>query len=115
MTTTQAKAGRGGGVCSDKKAIMAVMRITRKTLASLAVKLETMLDEGFEGPTEKETADRMKTIQGLTLSMHRAMQTVIDIEDQIHGRKSARIPDPPVLNMDEARAEIERRLARLAA
>ncbi|MEO0995773.1 MAG: hypothetical protein AAFX62_18485 [Pseudomonadota bacterium] len=114
MTTTQAKAGRGGGVRTDK-ATLAVMRTTRKTLAALLGQLEILMDEDLMAGGPKDNTERLKTVQTLINTAHKSLQTVQEIEGKLSGDAPGRLPDPPVLNLEEARAEIERRLARLAA
>ncbi|MBY8977640.1 hypothetical protein KHP62_17640 [Rhodobacteraceae bacterium NNCM2] len=113
--TTQAKAGRGGGVRVDDKAMLAVLRTTRKSLVSLARRLESMLDDDLRAGGAVLTNDQVKEVHSLIHSTQKAMQTVSEIEGKLTGQSARRIPDPPVINMEEARAEIERRLARLAA
>lgn len=115
MKTTQAKAGRGGGVRVDDKAIMAVLRTTRKSLVSLAERLERILDDDLQSGGTVLKGDKMKEVTSLIHSTHKAMQTVGDIEAKLTGKAASQIPDPPCIDMEEARAEIERRLARLAA
>lgn len=115
MKTTHAKAGRGGGVRVDDKAMMAVLRTTRKSLVSLARRLEGILDDDLQSGGKILSANQVKEVNSLINSTQKAMQTVGEIEGKLTGQSAKRIPDPPCINMEEARAEIERRLARLAA
>ncbi|MEM7667623.1 MAG: hypothetical protein AAF317_00540 [Pseudomonadota bacterium] len=73
------------------------------------------MDEDLLAQGPEENRERLKAIQSLLTSVHKALQTVRDTEDALLGETPRRVPDPPVINLEEARAEIERRLARLAA
>ncbi|MEM7178743.1 MAG: hypothetical protein AAGD47_10035 [Pseudomonadota bacterium] len=99
----------------DDKAMMAVLRTTRKSLVSLAERLERMLDDDLRSGGEILTDRQVKEVTSLINSTHKAMQQVGEIEGKLTGKVAKPIPDPPCIDMEEARAEIERRLARLAA
>ena len=111
MNTTQAK-GRGGHVCADEGVLETSLRLTRKQLIATSKYLEQKLDELFESERDFDD-EKVKLIQSAIEKTQKAMQTVMDLEAKLKAREAG--DSGAAINLDEARAEIESRLARLAA
>ena len=115
---TKRNAGRGGDACRDVKHMKAVLKSARGLFATLSKQLEAEMDRlqfGGDGEMDAEAAKRLEIVQTTIVKAQKALQTVLDIEVKLMGGHGPKLPDPPAINLDDARAEIERRLARLAA
>lgn len=126
MEQTNLNGGRGGdlganaatnpGQTGADENVGETLRKARKLFSLLSSRLEDEIDRlQFEADGTKEDEDRLKAVMKLMSSCADAMQTVLKIEEKLAGKTPAGIAQDVVINLDEARAEIESRLARLAA
>lgn len=107
MTTTDPR-GREELTCADKAAAHAVLARARKLFADLAEALEAEIHR--LRAEHQEDDGPIKTVTDLIQRNQKALQTVLDIEAKLLGRAA----EAPQLDLEAARAEIARRLARLA-
>lgn len=109
-TTINALVGRQGGVPS-KEDLKEVLDRARRLLADISALLELECDRLFEIEVDPDDDTRIIRIKELIAQTQKAMQTVLDIE-----KKAGLGQDgPPQLDLEGAREEILRRLARLTA
>lgn len=108
-TTTGIDTGRRGDACGD--GIDEFLSRAQETFATLSRNCELQLDALFSA--EKTDKERTELIRALITTTQQAYLKVLDIEAKIALQNKARAAQ--VLDLEEARAEIERRLARLAA
>lgn len=108
-TTTGTDTGRRGDACDD--GIEDFLSRAQDTFAVLSRNCEHELDQlMLAGKTDEERGEK---IRALIKSTQQAYLKVLDIEAKIAVQTKARAAQ--ALDLEEARAEIERRLARLAA
>ena len=110
--------GRGGDVRSDIQKLESMMESARTVLTNVTKTVEAELDVLQKLPADKIDAElgaRIDAMQKLSGKAREAIQTVLNIEMKLMAQTDSKLPDPPAINLEEARAEIERRLARLAA
>lgn len=113
MEPTKQYAGRGGEARRDTGDLGDTLATARRLFAELAKKLEDEIDQ-LQFEAEMDEA-REKIVTDLIRRTQKALQTVLDIQVKLAGKPDPDTPDASPVDLDEARAEIERRLARLAA
>lgn len=115
MVRTTEDLGRRGGVCAEESAVEIPPMIdrARKLFASLSSRLEAMIDR-FETAIEFETDKaRIRDLTELVRMNQKALQTVLDEERKLPDAAKAGRGEG-VIDLAEARAEVARRLDRLA-
>lgn len=118
MVRTTEDLGRRGGVCAEEPEVdivdvRPVIDRARKLFASTANMLERMI-ESMEGELDTETdPQRIDKLSDQIRKNQKALQTVLDGERKLPAARRAGRGEG-VIDLAEARAEIARRLARLA-
>lgn len=98
----------------ESTTVRSTLKRARKLFADMANALEAEIDRlQFKSGTEDEE-DRIKVITDLVRSNQKALQTVLEIEVKLM-REEDREPGRNIIDLEGARAEIRRRLDRLAA
>ncbi|MEM1275171.1 MAG: hypothetical protein AAGH74_01470 [Pseudomonadota bacterium] len=92
---------------------MASLSMTRKQLVVTSNYLERLMDEAFQKPKDKFDKDEFKEIQSASDKTQKAIQTVLELQAKLRAQQAS--DEGAAINLDEARAEIKNRLARLAA
>ncbi|MEM7505510.1 MAG: hypothetical protein AAF415_02100 [Pseudomonadota bacterium] len=113
MEPTKQDAGRGGEARRETGDLGDTLATARRLFAALSKKLEFEIDQLQSEMVMDEARDRIVT--DLIRRTQKALQTVLDIEVKLAGKPGPDAPEAPPVDLDQARAEIERRLARLAA
>ncbi len=108
-TTINELVDRRGGAYSEKDLTETLTR-ARKLLADTSAFLELETDRLYEVEIEDEPG-RIKQVRDLIAQVQKCMQTVLDLEIKHGVRREA----DGALNLEDARDEILRRLARIAA
>jgi hypothetical protein len=86
----------------------------RRLFAGLSRSLEAEIDR-LDAALDDETDDgRIKSLHDLIRQSQKALQTVLDQEVKLAREADKQRPEEGVIDLAEARAEITRRLARLA-
>lgn len=111
-TTIGDIAGRRGDACAEAS-VEETLAKARKLFADVAAFLELEMDRLWGTEIEREEEDRLRAMRALIVENQKAMRTVLEIEAKL-GCETAR-REAHKLDLEAARAEIERRLARLAA
>ena len=114
MRTTD-ELGRWGGASGEAEAErQPILSRARKLFADLSRSLEGEIDR-LQAAVEIETeASRVKSLTELIRLNQKALQTALDQEARLAVEVEGRRPGREVIDLAEARAEISRRLARLA-
>ena len=115
MVRTTEDLGRRGGVCAEGETDdLSTLDRARRLFARLSRGLEREIDR-LESALEAETdKERMKELADTVRQSRKALQTVLDTECKLmRGAGGARRGEG-VIDLAEARAEITRRLDRLA-
>jgi hypothetical protein len=114
MVRTTEELGRRGGVCAEEPVgEPSVLDRARRLFASLSRCLEAEI-ERLEAALEAETdPGRVRRLTALIRQNQKALQTVLDEERKLPGAGTAGRGEG-VIDLAQARAEIARRLARLA-
>ena len=108
-TTINELVDRRGGAYSAEE-LENVLNRARKILADTAALLELEIENYFDEAIEEDEEKRLTRIKGLITSTQKGMQQILDIELksglalQVGGRE---------LDLDHAREEILRRIARI--
>lgn len=106
--------GRWGSASGKAAAAeLSALNRARKLFADLARSLEGEIHRMQALLNDETGATR---IQSLTNTIHmnqKALQSVLDQEAELHGTAEGAQPGREVIDLAEARAEIDRRLARL--
>ncbi|MEM9145791.1 MAG: hypothetical protein AAGC57_06295 [Pseudomonadota bacterium] len=112
MGTTIGKiTGRRGDACAGE--IEDILARARRTLSDVSAFLELEIDQLMESEFDPDDSDRLKALQSLIQQNQQAMLKVLDIRAKLAREADARAGQ--ALDLEDARAEIERRLACLAA
>lgn len=114
MVRTTDDIGRRGSVCAEgSTGEPSVLDRARKLFAGLSRSLEAEI-ERLEAALDAETDEsRVRRLADLIRQNQKALQTVLDEERKLPGAGAAGRGEG-VIDLAEARAEITRRLARLA-
>ncbi len=114
MRTTD-ELGRWGGASADQAAVnLSILARARKLFAGLSRSLDGEIDR-LQAALETETDEgRVKALTELIRQNQKALQTVLDMEAKLMREADKQRPGEGVIDLAHARAEITRRLARLA-
>ncbi len=114
MRTTD-KFGRWGGASTDEAAEdLSALTRARKLFTGLSRSLDGEIDR-LQAALETETDEsRVKALNELIRQNQKALQTVLDMEAKLMREADKQRPGEGVIDLAQARAEIARRLARLA-
>ncbi len=114
MRTTD-ELGRWGGASTDKAAVdLSVLARARKLFAGLSRSLDGEIDRLQAVLETEDDLDRAKVMAELVRQNQKALQTVLDLEVKLMRKADTQRPGEGVIDLDQARAEVTRRLARLA-
>lgn len=111
-TTINDLIDRRGGVRAAED-VEKTLESARRVFADVSAFLELEIDRLFEIEHDEIDDDRIKRVTALIRENQRALLTVLDIEAKLGRDTSA--ARAQMLDLEDARAEIESRLARLAA
>lgn len=109
-TTINEIVDRRGGAYSEDE-LEDVLNRSRKILADISALLDLEVERLFEMPVDSLSDDQIKQIRGLIAQTQKGMQQILDIETRaglhmlVGGRE---------LDLDQAREEVLRRIARIA-
>lgn len=108
--------GRQDRECADESTtVRSTLKHARRIFADLAKAMEAETDRLQFSAATAETEDRLKIVNDLMSRLQKASQQVIDIELRLMKTEDAAVPGRNVIDLEAARAEIARRLDRLAA
>jgi phosphoribosyl-dephospho-CoA transferase len=110
-TTINQLVGRRGDASRIEDLERTIER-ARKTLADAAALMDLEIEELWNTETDVDDPKRYDRITSLIRQAHKAMSAITDIEKSTG---LGRLADKDVLNLEEARAEILRRLAGIAS
>lgn len=115
MVRTTEDLGRRGGVCAEEPAVdPSALDRARKLFAGLSRSLDGVIDR-LEAALEPETdKDRVRDLTELIRMNQKALQTVLDMEGKLMTGAGKDRRGEGVIDLAQARAEIARRLDRLA-
>lgn len=115
MVRTTEDLGRRGGACAEEPAAeLSALARARKLFAGLSRGLDGEIDR-LQAALDTETDDgRIKALTELIRQNQKALQTVLDMEAKLMREADRQRPGEGVIDLAEARAEVARRLARLA-
>ena len=114
MGTTDSIGRWGGARTGEGTAEPSTLDRARKLFADLSCGLEGEIDRlQFVLETETE-AGRIKALDELIRLNQKTLQTVLSLEARLESESQKPRPGRDVIDLAEARAEIARRLARLA-
>ena len=114
MRTTD-ELGRWGGASTDKAAgNLSILARARKLVAGLSRSLEGEIDRLQAAKEAEDDLIRAKALDGLIRVNQKSLQTVLDMEAKLMREADQQRPGEGVIDLDQARAEIDRRLDRLA-
>jgi len=86
----------------------------RKQLARLSVSLDAEIDRLGAAIDLEDQKRRSRELSDLVRTYQKALTIVLDCEAKLERRAELSRPGKDLIDLDEARAEIARRLARLA-
>ena len=109
-TTINKLVGRRGDAHSEEE-LDDVLNHARKILADTCVLLDHEVDTQFATEIDGRDEERLKKIKGLIVSTQKAIQQILDIEAKL---RLSQAVDGRELNVEEAREEIMRRIARIS-
>ena len=108
-TTINALIDRRGGTCSTEE-LQDVLNRARRILADTSALLELEIERLFETEIEVSDDEQMKRIKNLIAQAQKGVQQVLDIE----AKAGLTVPvGGSALDLERAREEIMRRIARL--
>ncbi len=114
MRTTD-ELGRWGGASTDKAAVdLSALARARKLFADLSRSLDGEIDRLQAALNSETDESRAKVLAELVRQNQKALQTVLDMEAKLMREAGKQRPGEGVIDLAHARAEITRRLARLA-
>ncbi len=114
MRTTD-ELGRWGGASTDKAAVdLSALARARKLFAGLSRSLDGEIDRLQAALNTEIDESRAKVMTELVRQNQKALQTVLDMEAKLMRKADEQRPGEGVIDLALARAEITRRLARLA-
>lgn len=106
--------GRQGGACGNGAAAeLSVLERARRLYAGLARSLEGEIDRLETAPEDEPDIARSRSLVETIRMNQKALQLVLDQEAKLPGGGGLR-PGWDLIDLVEARAEVARRLARLA-
>lgn len=108
--------GRLDHACADESTeVRSTLRHARRILADLAGALEAETDRLQFATRGEKDEDRLRLVLDLAVRTQKAWQTVNEIQVKLMKAADAAVPGRTVIDLEAARAEIARRLDRLAA
>ncbi len=114
MRTTD-ELGRWGGASTDKAAVdLSALARARKLFAGLSRSLDGEIDRLQAALETEDDEGRAKALTDLIRMNQKSLQTVLDSELKLMREADRQRPGEGVIDLAHARAEITRRLARLA-
>ena len=117
MRTTE-KLGRWGGASTDEAAgDLSALARARKLFTGLSRSLDGEIDRmqaALDIEDSEDDGDRTKTLNERVRQNQKSLQTVLDMEAKLMRESDKQRPGEGVIDLVHARAEITRRLARLA-
>ena len=108
--STNDKDGRSGDEFVEERQ-KKTLENARRILADASEFLEDRVDSLKELKAGSEDMGKVKELKRLILEMNSAWRTLLEVQS----KTDATMPDAAILDLEAARAEIERRLARLSA
>ena len=107
--------GRWGGASTDKAAEnLSILDRARKLFADLSRSLDGEIDRLQAGKDTENDKELTKELTDLVRQNQKALQTVLEQEAKLMREAEKQRPGEGVIDLDQARAEIARRLDRLA-
>jgi len=107
--------GRWGGASADKAAgNLSTLGRARKLFTDLSCSLDGEIDRLQAAMETENDTDRAKALDGLIRTNQKTLQTVLEIEAKQMREADKQRPGEGVIDLDQAREEITRGLARLA-
>ena len=115
MRTTD-ELGRWGGASAEGEAEdQSTLSRARKLFAGLSRNLDGAID-GLQAALDTETDEkRVKALNAVIRENRKTLQTVLELEAMLMREARKQRPGEGVIDLDQARAEITSRLARLAS
>ncbi len=114
MRTTD-ELGRWGGASADQAAVnLSILARARKLFADLSRSLDGEIDRLQAALETEDDKVRAKALADLIRTNQKSLQTVLDTELKLMREADQQRPGEGVIDLDQARAEIDRRLDRLA-
>ncbi len=107
--------GRWGGASTEEATVdLSILARARKLFADLSRSLDGEIDRLQAALKTEDDAARAKALTDLIRQNQKALQTVLDMEAKLMREADKQRPGEGVIDLAHARAEITRRLARLA-
>ena len=114
MRTTD-ELGRWGGASTDKAAVdLSILARARKLFAGLSRSLDGEIDRLQAALVSEADEARIKELNGVIRENRRTLNTVLELEAKLMREADRQRPGEGVIDLAQARAEIARRLDRLA-
>ncbi len=114
MRTTD-ELGRWGGASTDKAAVnLSTLARARKLFAGLSRSLDGEIDRLQAAKDTENDQERVKSLNELIRQNQKSLQAVLDMEARLMREGDQQRPGEGVIDLAQARAEITRRLDRLA-
>lgn len=105
--------GRWGGVRARRQRRLPALKRARKLFDRLSSRLDEAIDQLDVGPLE-DAVDRAKELGELVRQYQRVLTTVLELEAKLAREVEHARPGRDLIDLEAARTEIARRLARLA-
>ena len=114
MRTTD-EFGRWGGASTDEAAgNLSALARARKLFTDLSRSLDGEIDRLQAAKDTEVDLERAKALTGLIRTNQKTLQTMLDLEAKLMREADRQRPGEGVIDLAQARAELTRRLARLA-
>ncbi len=114
MRTTD-ELGRWGGASTDEAAVnLSTLACARKLFAGLSRSLDGEIDRLQAALEAEDDQARAKALAGVIRTNQKTLQIVLDLEVKLMREAGRQRPGEGVIDLAQARAEVTRRLARLA-
>ncbi len=114
MRTTDELGRWGGASTGEATEDLSTLARARKLFADLSRSLDGEIDRLQAGKDTENDKDRTKDLTDLVRQNQKALQTVLEQEAKLMRETDKQRPGEGVIDLDQARAEIARRLDRLA-
>ena len=105
--------GRWGGVRARRQRRLPALERARKLFDRLSSSLDAAIDR-LDTELPKDGADRAKELGELVRQYQRILATVLELEAKLECEAAYARPGKDLIDLEAARTEIARRLARLA-
>ena len=116
MRTTEHMDGRGEDACADLVAeATSILDNARRLCADLAEALEAELDRLTSIVNDDQDDKRIALVKALIRENRNALQAVVEIRVKLLRSMDVNALNTGLIDLDDARTEIARQLARLAA